>query len=71
MFGMDKINTRADARHPADKFRNSLDDLIAAGLLEFVSRSVMADVLQDRADTLRRQEAISYAPTKIHSGNAR
>ena len=57
------------ARHPADKFRTSLDDLIAQSLLEYLSKSAMADVLQERSDALRRQEAVSFAPAKMHSGN--
>jgi hypothetical protein len=71
MFGIEKIVTKADTRHPRDKFRTGIDDLIAAGLLEYLSKAVMADILQERAENLRRQEAIGYAPTKIHSGNAR
>ena len=63
MFGIGKAKT-PDV-HPVDLFRASLNSTIAAARSRHVSMRTIAEVLQGRADVMKRQAAINYTPTKI------
>jgi hypothetical protein len=67
MLGFNRA--KAPDIHPQDAFIAELDRVIAAAKARHVGLRTISEVLQKRADTLRVQDAVTYAPRKVHVMN--
>ena len=66
MFGRTKETKDVS---PLTLFRQELAKILAAAKSRHIGLSVLASELQEHADALRIQAAVTYAPTIVHSGN--
>ena len=68
MFGFGKINTRAD-ESAIRQFEREIADAVTRARIGHANLRAMARALQEHADALIRQEAMSYEPRRVHPAN--